>query len=42
MHCVSHHLYPNTELDYEIAAFEPIGYYLRSMPENKFVNQLLL
>jgi hypothetical protein len=34
MHCMSHHQYPNTELDYEVAALEPIGYFLRSMPKN--------
>jgi len=34
MHCLSHHLYPNLEIDYEAAAFEPVSYFLRSMPEN--------
>lgn len=42
MHCISHHLYPNTELDYEIAAFEPFGYYLRSMPKNNIFNKFLI
>lgn len=42
MHCISHHLYPNTQLDYEVAAFEPIGYYLRTSPENNLFNQILL
>lgn len=34
MHCMSHHQYPNTELDYEVAALEPVGYFIRSMPKN--------
>ena len=34
MHCLSHHIYPNTELDYENASLEPFAYFLRSMPEN--------
>lgn len=42
MHCISHHLYPNTELDFEIAAFEPIGFYLRSLPKNKWYLQIVL
>ncbi len=42
MHCISHHLYPNTELDYEIAGFEPVAYYLRSLPENKLICQIIL
>ena len=42
MHCISHHLYPNTELDYEIAAFEPLGYYLRSMPKNNMFNKFFI
>ncbi len=33
-HCISHHMYPNLEIDYDAAAFEPISYLLRSMPEN--------
>jgi hypothetical protein len=32
MHCLSHHMYPNTELDYEAAALEPIAYFLRISP----------
>ena len=42
MHCISHHLYPNTELDYEVAAFEPVTFYLRSQPENSWVRVWLL
>lgn len=34
MHCMSHHQYPNTELDYELAALEPIGFFLRNFPKN--------
>lgn len=42
MHCLSHHLYPNLEIDYEAAAFEPVSYFLRTMPENHiFVEPLL-
>ena len=32
MHCLSHHIYPNLELDYEAAALEPLGYFLRTQP----------
>jgi hypothetical protein len=32
----------NTELDYEIGAFEPVVFFLRTMPENsKFVELYL-
>jgi hypothetical protein len=34
MHCLSHHSYPNTLLDYEIQALEPMVYYLRVLPKN--------
>jgi hypothetical protein len=34
MHCLSHHSYPNTLLDYEIQALEPLIYYLRVLPKN--------
>lgn len=34
MHCLSHHPFPNTELDYEFAAFEPIVNFSRSSPKN--------
>lgn len=42
MHCLSHHLYPNLEIDYEAAAFEPISYFLRSMPENHPLVEIVL
>lgn len=42
MHCLSHHIYPNTELDYEAAALEPIAYFLRTKPENKIYTEPLL
>ena len=42
MHCLSHHLYPNLEIDYEAAAFEPISYFLRSMPENHMLVEVVL
>lgn len=42
MHCISHHLYPNTELDYEAAAFEPITFYLRSLPENSIPRVVMI
>ena len=42
MHCLSHHIYPNTELDYEIAAFEPLGYYLRTLPENTLIKVIIV
>lgn len=42
MHCLSHHIYPNTELDFEAAALEPIGYFLRTMPLNKRYTEIIL
>lgn len=39
MHCLSHHLYPNTEIDYEAAALEPIAYFLRNKPQNKIYTE---
>jgi hypothetical protein len=42
MHALSHHIYPNTELDFEAAALEPFGYFLRNKPENKFYTELIL
>lgn len=42
MHCISHHLYPNLELDYEAASFEPIAYYLRTKPENNPYIEIIL
>lgn len=42
MHCLSHHLYPNTEIDYEAAALEPIAYFLRNKPENKIYTEPVL
>ena len=34
MHCLSHHSYANTLIDYEIQAVEPIIYYIRILPQN--------
>ena len=42
MHCLSHHLYPNTELDFEAAALEPIGFFLRNLPENHMFTEVVL
>lgn len=42
MHCLSHHIYPNLELDYEAAALEPIGYFLRNKPENPIYTEIIL
>jgi len=42
MHCLSHHIYPNLELDYEAAALEPIGYFLRNKPENPIYTEAIL
>lgn len=42
MHCISHHIYPNLELDYEAAALEPIGYFLRNKPENKVYTEAII
>lgn len=37
MHCLSHHIYPNTLLDFEIQALEPIAYYLKIQPKNSVI-----
>lgn len=42
MHCISHHMYPNTQLDYEAAALQPIAYFLRTAPENHIYTEPLL
>jgi fatty acid desaturase len=42
MHCISHHIYPNLELDYEAAALEPLGYFLRNSPENKWYTEPII
>ena len=42
MHALSHHIYPNLELDYEAAALEPIGYFLRNKPANPIYTELLI
>ena len=34
MHCISHHIYPNTLLDFEIQALEPVAFYLKIQPKN--------
>ena len=34
MHCISHHIYTNTLLDYELGGFEPLMYYHRCLPKN--------
>ena len=33
-HCLSHHIYPNTLLDYEIGIFEPIMKFHRCQTKN--------
>jgi hypothetical protein len=35
-------MYPNTELDYEAAALEPIAYFLRVLPPNKIYTELVV
>ena len=42
MHCISHHEYSNTLLDYELQAFEPLGYFIRIMPENTLIKLILV
>lgn len=46
MHCMSHHIYTNTLLDYEIQALEPVAYFLKISPKNKWffgiVKEMLL
>ena len=41
-HAISHHSLMNTELDYEIGAFEPVVYFLRTMPSNPKYVELYL
>ena len=41
-HAISHHMHPNTELDYEIGAFEPLAYFLRNQKPNPIYIELLL
>lgn len=41
-HAISHHTLMNTELDYEIGAFEPFVYFLRTMPNNRPLVELKL
>ena len=38
MHCLSHHSYANTLIDYQIQAFEPLIYYLKVSPKNNIIN----
>ena len=42
MHCLSHHIYPNLELDYEAAALEPIGFFLRNKPNNPIYTEVIV
>lgn len=42
MHCLSHHIYTNTLLDYELAAFEPIVFYHKCKPKNSKISKWLL
>lgn len=42
MHCISHHIYVNTELDFEVTGLEPIAFWLRSKPQNKFYTQFII
>lgn len=41
MHCLSHHSYPNTLLDYEIQALEPLVFYLRLLPKNTILKGVI-
>ena len=41
MHCLSHHSFSNTLLDYEIQAVEPLAYYLRVLPENTLLKWII-
>ena len=42
MHCLSHHIYPNLELDFEAAALEPIGFFLRNKPGNPVYTEIVI
>lgn len=37
MHCISHHTYSNTLLDFEIQGLEPLAYYLKIQPKNNII-----
>ena len=41
MHCLSHHQYTNTLLDYQLQAFEPIVYFIKVMPLNSIARLLI-
>jgi hypothetical protein len=41
MHCLSHHSYSNTLLDYEIQGLEPFVYYLRVHPKNTVIGGII-
>lgn len=41
MHCLSHHSYANTLLDYEIQALEPLVFYLRLLPMNTILKGII-
>lgn len=41
-HTISHHMHPNSELDYEIGMFEPLAYFLRNQPNNPFYIEIVL
>ena len=42
MHCLSHHIYPNLELDFEAAALEPLGFFLRNQKKNPIYTEVLI
>jgi hypothetical protein len=42
MHCLSHHEYTNTLLDYELQAYEPLAYFIRVMPKNTLLKAILV
>ena len=41
MHCLSHHSFTNTLLDYEATALEPVVYWLKVSPPNFFIFSIL-
>ena len=40
MHCLSHHPYPNTLIDYEFAALEPVVNFSRCLPKNSTLSYI--
>ena len=42
MHCISHHIYTNTELDFELQILEPFVFYYQISPKNNILSWIFL